>query len=179
MEQVEYPDDPKSETAPKVTSVKVRLTRGYWLGAYEVTQGEWKQVMGSEPWKGHETPLAGIHVPPKEGNDFPATFITWDGAMQFCGKLTEGERKAGRLPDGWEYTLPSEAQWEHACRARTETRFSFGDDESKLGEYAWFNGNARTGANHTLIALARRSRTRGASMTCTETLGNGAETFGR
>ena len=56
-------------------------------------------------------------------------------------KLTERERKANRLVDGWEYTLPTEAQWERACRARTETDFSFGNDASILDAHAWFHGN--------------------------------------
>jgi len=114
--------------------VGVSLTNGYWLGKYEVTQAEWKQVMGTEPWKDKDFV--------KESADYPATYISWDDAMQFCRKLTEQELKEGRLPTGWEYTLPTEAQWERACRARTETRFSFGDEESKLGEYAWFDENA-------------------------------------
>jgi len=133
-------DESKDEPAPKprqttkVTPVKVFLTQGYWLGKYEVTQFEWKQVMKTEPWKGQEFA--------KDGDSFPATYISWDDAMAFCRKLTVQERKAGRLPTGWEYTLPTEAQWERACRAQTETRFSFGDDESKLGGYAWFRENA-------------------------------------
>jgi len=113
--------------------VSVTLTNGFWLGKYEVTQSEWKQVMQTEPWKGQST---------KQGADFPAGPVSWDDAMQFCRKLTEPERGAGRLPAGWEYTLPTEAQWEYACRAGTETRFSFGGDESKLGDYAWFSDNA-------------------------------------
>lgn len=105
------------------------LTRGYWLGKYEVTQRQWKRVAATEPWKNQSET--------KAGDDFPATFVTWKDAADFCEGLTRQERAGGRLPDGWEYTLPTEAQWVRACRARTETKFSFGDDESKLVEYAW------------------------------------------
>jgi formylglycine-generating enzyme required for sulfatase activity len=115
--------------------VEVMLTRGFWLGQCEVTQAEWNQVMASNPWK-DKTPVA------KEGDDFPATYICWDDAVEFCRKLTDQERKAGRVPDDWEYTLPTEAQWERACRAGTKTKFYFGDDESKLVEYACFRNTA-------------------------------------
>jgi formylglycine-generating enzyme required for sulfatase activity len=129
---------PPSEQGPlnDEGQVNVTLTNGFWLGKYEVTQSEWKQAVQTEPWKGKFT---------NEGEDFPATYISWNDAMEFCRKLTEQERQAGRLPNDWEYTLPTEAQWERACRARTETRFSFGDDESKLGDYAWFGKNASPG----------------------------------
>lgn len=120
--------------SPEIVPVKVVLTRGYWIGKYEITQSEWKQVMQSEPWKGQENT--------KEGADFPATFVSWNDAVDFCAKFSAREATAGRLPGGWEYRLPTEAQWERACRAGTETKFSFGDDQSKLGRYAWFRGNA-------------------------------------
>jgi formylglycine-generating enzyme required for sulfatase activity len=121
--------------------VGVTLTTGFWIGKYEVTQSEWKQVMQSEPFKGRA--LA------QEGPDYPATLVSWDDATEFCRKLTVGERQAGRLPDEWEYTLPTEAQWEYACRARTVTRFSFGDDASKIGEYEWFFKNTfKAGENY-------------------------------
>lgn len=111
--------------------VNVTLTNGFWLGRCEVTQSEWKQVMKTEPWAGQKVQ--------KEGADFPARFVSWDDASSFCRKLTEQERKAGRLSNDWEYTLPTEAQWERACRAGTDTRFSFGDYSSKLEDYAvWF-----------------------------------------
>ncbi|HEY3967842.1 MAG TPA: formylglycine-generating enzyme family protein, partial [Planctomycetaceae bacterium] len=126
---------PKSEKQRREgeDQVGVTLTTGFWLGKYEVTQSEWKQVMQTEPFKGRA--LA------KEGADYPATLVSWDDATEFCRKLTVRERQAGRLPDAWEYTLPTEAQWEYACRARSVTRFSFGDDASKLGEYEWFFKN--------------------------------------
>lgn len=114
--------------------VKTILTNGFWLGKYEVTQAEWKQLMKTEPWKGQ--------LGTKEGADFPVTWVNWNDATAFCRKLTEQERQSGRLPNDWEYALPTEGQWERACRAETETRFSFGDDESKLGDYAWFYKNS-------------------------------------
>jgi sulfatase modifying factor 1 len=126
---------PKSEKERNADEdqVDVALTKGFWLGKYEVTQLEWKQLMSTEPWVGQKLT--------KEGDDSPATFIDWENAIEFCRKLTKEERKAGRLPDGSEYTLPTEAQWEFACRARTKTQFSFGEDESKLPVYAWFIDN--------------------------------------
>ncbi len=113
--------------------VQVKLTRGFWLGQYVVTQAEWQDVMQTLPWIGNKFV--------KDGVIYPATLVSWDDAMKFCEKLTERERGAGRLPEGWKYTLPSEAQWEYACRGGTKTRFSFGDDESDLEKYAWFAKN--------------------------------------
>jgi formylglycine-generating enzyme required for sulfatase activity len=125
---------PQSRVTTKITRVKAFLTTGYWIGKFEVIQSEWKQVMNTEPWKGKQCA--------KEGDDYPVTYVDWDDSLAFCRKLTEREREAGRLPDGWEYTLPTEAQWERACRARTDSVFSFGDDSAKLGDYAWFHSNA-------------------------------------
>jgi formylglycine-generating enzyme required for sulfatase activity len=125
----------KVQFVETITPVKVLISRGYWLGKHEVTQAEWKQVMACAPWKGKHNA--------KEGKDFPATYIKWLDAMEFCRTLSELERKAGRMPDGWEYALPTEAQWERACRARTETAFSFGDDVVMLTDCAWFSDNCR------------------------------------
>jgi sulfatase modifying factor 1 len=110
--------------------VRVTLTKGFWLGQHVVTQAEWQRVMQTTPWSGKD------HV--KEGADYPATWVTWFAAIKFCEKLTETERNAGRLPSDWQYTLPTEAQWEYACRAGTKSRYSFGDEESDLANYAWF-----------------------------------------
>jgi len=114
--------------------VQVTLTKGFWLGKYEVTQSEWQRVMRTAPWVGKEWS--------KDGGDCPATYVSWDEASKFCQKLTETERGAGRLPAGWRYTLPTEAQWEYACRAGVKSRFSFGDDKADLTEYAWFELNS-------------------------------------
>ena len=104
----------------------VTLTKPFYLGATEVTQGQWKAVMGTTPWKGDDRV--------KAGDDYPATDVSWEDAVEFCRKLSEIE--------GVEYRLPTEAEWEYACRAGTTTLYSFGDDESQLGEYAWYSENA-------------------------------------
>lgn len=126
--------------------VQVTLTQGYWLGQTEVTQGQWTAVMGmaSKPWSGRSFI--------REGPNFPASCISHgvnpngtieaDSATAFCEKLTEIERKFGRLPTDWKYALPTEAQWEYACRAGTKTKYSFGDEKSPLVEYAWLDKNA-------------------------------------
>jgi formylglycine-generating enzyme required for sulfatase activity len=85
----------------------VWVPAGYWVGKYEVTQTEYKKVMGSNP--------SAFNVPGKvEGARRPVENVSWDNAMAFCKKLTEIERAAGRLPEGnWQYSLPTEKQWEY------------------------------------------------------------------
>ncbi len=108
---------PSSEKtrADDETPHTVTLSQGFYLGKHEVTQSEWEKVMGSNP----------SHF---NGADRPVERVSWTAVTSFCEKLTELERKAGRLPSGMFYQLPTEAQWEYACRAGTTTTFSFGDE---------------------------------------------------
>lgn len=104
----------------------VRLTRGYWLGRTEVTQGQWQAVMDY-------VPLPSFF----KGADRPVERVSWLTAMVFCTRLTERERAAGRLPAGYVYTLPTEAQWEYACRAGTEGLFA-----GEIAAMAWYDDNS-------------------------------------
>jgi formylglycine-generating enzyme len=117
----------------------VTLTHGFWLGQYEVTQAQWRRVIAWTPWHGYD---GAKFDTVKEGDNYPASFVSWNDAMSFCDKLTESERASGRLSADWEYTLPTEAQWEYACRAGTTSAYSFGASASKLGDYAWYGDNA-------------------------------------
>lgn len=113
--------------------VSVTLTHGFWLGKTEVTQGQWKETMATQPWKGK--PCAWERV------NLAASYLSWDDATAFCQAFTASERRAGRLPADWQYALPTEAQWEYACRAGTTTRYWFGDDPApRLKDYAWWGG---------------------------------------
>ena len=124
-------DSPMSPALAGRRETRVFLFHGFWLGQFEVTRREWKQIMETEPWEGRKIVL--------NGDDYPATYISWNGATEFCRLLTERERETGRLPQGWEYTLPTDAQWERACRAGTTTRYSFGDYPGQSSDYAWFD----------------------------------------
>lgn len=107
----------------------VDVSNGFWISKYEVTQREWTQVMNTSPWQNKGR---------REGDRFPATSVSWSDASKFCGKLNGLERDAKRLPKDWRYALPTEVQWEYACRAGSTSTFSFGDKLTELPQYAWF-----------------------------------------
>ena len=116
-------------------AVAVTLTRPFFLGKYEVTQEQFKKVMNTEPWVGdREVQMSASNA---------ASFVNWKEATIFCQHLTESEHESNLLSRSDSYHLPTEAQWEYACRAGTTTVYSFGDDESPLGDFAWFKDNAK------------------------------------
>ena len=118
---------------------QVTLSHGFWIGKHEVTQEDYLAVTGLNPSK-----FTGDLTRPVEK-------VNWQEAVDYCVKLTERERQAGRLPAGHVYRLPTEAEWEYACRAGTATRFSYSDDSSyaELGSYGWFFNNGGF-ASHTI-----------------------------
>ena len=127
-------DEP--ERRPGEDQVEVTLTKGFWMGKYEVTQGQWKRVIGKLPGE--------LTAELPEGDDFPVGNVNFAEAEAFCQKLTELGRQSGDLPKDWEFRLPTEAQWEYACRAGTTTATSFGDKLSS--KQANFKGKPYNGA---------------------------------
>ena len=109
--------------------VDVRIVTCFLLGKTEVTQSQWKSVMGNNP----------LHF---KGDNLPVENVSWSDAIEFCWILTQREREAGRLPKNWKYTLPTEAQWEYACRAGTTTGYYTGDTEADLARAGWYDGNS-------------------------------------
>lgn len=100
---------------------QVTLTQPFYLGKFEVTQEQWESVMGNNPSE-------------FKGSKLPVENVSWKDCQKFLAKLGE---KSGR-----KFALPTEAQWEYACRAGSTTRFSFGDADSGLPEYAWYESNS-------------------------------------
>src|SRR5204863_5225828 len=96
----------EADHRPDEEQVKVTLTRSFWMGKFEVTQGEWQRIAGKLP--GKLTEAGGT------GDDFPVYEVNYAQAESFCKKLTELAHKSGELPAEWEFHLPTEAQWEYA-----------------------------------------------------------------
>ena len=82
---------------------QVKISSDYWMGTCEITQAQWCALMGTDPSK-------------YKGDELPVEMVSWYEVVEFCRKLTQCERKASRLPDGYVYRLPTEAEWEYAAR---------------------------------------------------------------
>jgi formylglycine-generating enzyme required for sulfatase activity len=124
------------ERRPAEDQVEVTLTKGFWMAKYETTQGQWKRVVGKLPGE--------LTAELAEGDDYPVGNVNFAEAEAFCHKLTELGHRSGELPEGWEFRLPTEAQWEYACRAGTTTATAFGDKISS--KQANFKGKPYNGA---------------------------------
>lgn len=109
----------------------VWITQGFWIGKYEVTQSEFESVSGFNPSA-------------SRGPDRPVENLLWSEVATYCQSLTNLERTAGRLPANWEYRLPTEAQWELACRGGVDGDYFFGASPAAttISAFAWFNYTA-------------------------------------
>jgi len=134
---------------------EVTISQDYYLGAFEVTQAQYEQVMGNNPsaFQGgkavqripaHEDPQTGRTVEEEkviaiETGKYPVERISWDDAVEFCQRLSElpEEKKSGRV-----YRLPTDAEWEYACRAGSKDSYCFGNDVELLTDYGWYDGNS-------------------------------------
>jgi formylglycine-generating enzyme required for sulfatase activity len=106
---------------------RVRISRPFLMGKYEVTQAQWEKVMGKNP----------SHF---QGQNNPVEQVSWEDCQEFIRKLNERDRNTSLR--GAKFALPTEAQWEYACRAGSGRRFSFGGDDTDLGAHAWYDGNS-------------------------------------
>ncbi len=161
------------------TQHRVTFTKGFWLGQTEVTQGQWKKIMNGETiidlarkalQDDTEYTIAGKMQTIRDfykkskydaptslcvdvNENAPVYNVNWHEAVEFCRRLTQRERAAGRIPDGYEYRLPTEAEWEYACRAGTTESLPNGRDIRILGrnnapaldDIAWYGGNSSVG----------------------------------
>jgi len=102
---------------------EVTLSNGFWIGKFEITQNQYRAIKRRNP----------SHF---QGGDNPVEKVSWNDAIAYCERLTK--RHQMEIPAGYTFRLPTEAEWEYACRAGTTSKFSFGNNDSELGDYGWF-----------------------------------------
>jgi formylglycine-generating enzyme required for sulfatase activity len=128
------PSEP--ERRPDEDQVRVTLTRGFWIAKYETTQGQWRRISGKLP--------GALTTELPAGPSYPVGNVDFAEAEAFCRQLTLHSRRSSVLPVDWEFRLPTEAQWEYACRAASTTATAFGNSLSSND--ANFSGSQYNGA---------------------------------
>ncbi|MFZ4394582.1 MAG: bifunctional serine/threonine-protein kinase/formylglycine-generating enzyme family protein [Kiritimatiellia bacterium] len=108
---------------------RVKILRAFWIGKTEVTQKQWLALMGDNPSY-------------FEGDDHPVENVDWDKCVVFCQKLTKRERRAESLPTGYEFRLPTEAEWEYAARGGAKSRGFAYSGSNSLEDVAWYESNS-------------------------------------
>ena len=147
------PDDDSAAGGSEKPQHRVRITRPFYLGVHEVTQAQYQEVMGNNPSFFSSTADGKAKVAGQSTDQNPVECVSWLDAAEFCNKLSEKEGlkpfyelEAGtaRVLDwrGLGYRLPTEAEWEYACRANSKTQYTFGNNEGALGEHGWYGGNS-------------------------------------
>jgi len=121
------------------TQHEVTISKDYYLGVHEVTQAQYEKVMGTNPSYFQKRVIR-----KSDSSIYPVEQVSWEDAVEFCKKLSDlpEEKAAGRV-----YRLPTEAQWEYACRAGSKSAYSFGESSKSLGDYAWFDENSNDQAH--------------------------------
>ena len=118
---------PSTEERRRATEQQhsVTISLPFHMSVTEVTQQQWQLMMKTAPWQGKRFVRA--------GDDYPAMYVNWDDATEFCRRLSEAEDRT--------YRLPTEAEWEYACRSGTTTAYSFGNDAAQMNEHGWIGPN--------------------------------------
>lgn len=126
---------------PDETQHTVTLTHGFYMSKYLVTQNQYLNLTGNNP-----SYFNGVRGATNYGTDLsrPVENVYWFAASGYCSQFTQQEQQAGHIPTNWVYRLPTESEWEYACRAGTTTEFGYGQDPSytNLANYAWYSANS-------------------------------------
>jgi len=109
---------------------RVKLTRPFWMSKFEIKQKTFKLITNKSPSFHHLV-----------GRDAPVENVTWRDAVQFCERLNNHQRGRNKIPEGYEYRLPTEAEWEYSCRAGSKTKYSF-KNPIEIYKYTWFDINS-------------------------------------
>jgi len=145
-----YPDDHREIFESEMPQHRVAISEPFYIGIYPVTQAQWEAVMGDNPSACQHSPT------------HPVENVSWNDVQQFLARLSASD-------DCYSYALPTEAQWEYACRAGSNSAYCFGDDDEQLDQYAWYRWNAKSHS----YPVGQKKPMPGGSMTCMAMCGSG------